>query len=275
MVENGKVLEEAKKEGARYGASETSHSRLTFDRPYPDPKNFAISFSFRTETSDGIIWIWANYKNYTRYFLMYIEDGFLMIDIQGSQNKKQLQYKEKRFDDGQWHELKLTKENRELTVQVDDLLSEKITDAASPSVMRRRMYVGGVISKHKKIFKFPHDNFIGCIKNFIVDGNEKDLHAQTRDVILCKKTKDIAYLHKGGFMTFAPLKSFNGPATDNQNIDVSIKFRTNNATGTLLALLSSSGFESKTGVLVEIKNNDLIFKADHAANGVQLEHKLH
>lgn len=238
--------------------------------------SFKLAFVFRTEKPDGTLWVWANYKNYTRYFLLYMEDGFLTLDIQGQHNKKQLQYKEKRLDDGEWHAVDLRKENKELVLQVDNLQPESINDAPNPNVMRKRMYVGGVISKHKKIFTFNHGNFVGCMKDFIVDGIEQDLHAQTRDVILCKTTKDIAYVHKGGFMTFDALRSVGGPATDILDVDISIKFRATNSTGVLVALLSSPNNEEKpsSGLVVQLIEGNLVFTATHLANSVQIEHKV-
>lgn len=58
--------------------------------------------------------------------------------------------------------------------QVDDLATEQLTDAPNPKVMRRRMYVGGVISKHRRMFAQHHEhaqlppafqvyNFLNCV----------------------------------------------------------------------------------------------------------------
>jgi hypothetical protein len=64
------------------------------------------------------------------------------------------------------------------------------------------MYVGGVISRHKKNFTLPFDGFVGCIRNFEVDGQVCDLVEASRDVVPCADTQGVAYVHTGGFATF-------------------------------------------------------------------------
>lgn len=78
--------------------------------------------------------------------------------------------------------------------------------------MRRRMYVGGVISKHRKLFDNQNNKdfnkpkilprFVGCIKDFRVNNMVKNLLSASRDLILCSYTKNIAYIHDGGFAVF-------------------------------------------------------------------------
>lgn len=80
-----------------------------------------------------------------------------------------------------------------------------LKDVPNPKVMRKRMYIGGVISRHKKNFTLSwFEGFVGCVKNFKVDDNEVDLMAEnsTRDVITCATSRDVAYVHGGGFATF-------------------------------------------------------------------------
>lgn len=75
-------------------------------------------------------------------------------------------------------------------------------DVPHPKVMKRRMYVGGVISRHKKNFTLTFDRFEGCIKNFEVDDQVHDLVATSKDVIPCAVTQGVAYVHSGGFASF-------------------------------------------------------------------------
>lgn len=76
------------------------------------------------------------------------------------------------------------------------------------------MYVGGVISKHRKLFSNKHaendernklvllSGFIGCIRNFRVNGVPENLLTASRDLIPCAYAREIAYVHNGGFATF-------------------------------------------------------------------------
>ena len=65
-----------------------------------------------------MLWVWANYKNYTRYFYLNVEGGFLTLEAKGHKEPKTLQFKGKRVDDNEWHTVVLTKRSREASVQV-------------------------------------------------------------------------------------------------------------------------------------------------------------
>lgn len=43
--------------------------------------SFQLSFSMRTEQPTGMIWVWANYKNFTRYFYLNLVDGYPVIEV--------------------------------------------------------------------------------------------------------------------------------------------------------------------------------------------------
>lgn len=85
---------------------------------------------------------------------------------------------------------------------MDELSPDYMKDAPNPKVMRKRMYVGGVISKHRKQFKLPLSGFEGCIRNFKVDTLQQNLFTTSRDLIPCIYSKEVAYIHEGGFISF-------------------------------------------------------------------------
>lgn len=100
-----------------------------------------------------------------------------------------------------------------LSIQVDEYMAEEMHDAPNPKVMRKRMYVGGVISKHRKNFNGQQEAersqikllpaFVGCIRQFRVDDTSpQDLVATSRDLVPCAHTHDVAYVHDGGFAIF-------------------------------------------------------------------------
>uniref|UniRef100_A0A915E2N1 Laminin G domain-containing protein n=1 Tax=Ditylenchus dipsaci TaxID=166011 RepID=A0A915E2N1_9BILA len=86
------------------------------------------------------------------------------------------------------------------------------------------MYVGGVISRHKKQFNLTLPGFSGCIKHFSVDGEEHNLLTTSRDVVPCSYTKDTSYIHDGGFTTFDPLRN-HGRSSPGQPVEFSLQFR--------------------------------------------------
>lgn len=81
--------------------------------------------------------------------------------------------------------------------------------------MRKRMYVGGVISKHRKLFNnnentIPNKHrllpaFVGCIRDFRVNNDLKNLLESSRDLTKCSYKKDVTYIHDGGYAVFSKL----------------------------------------------------------------------
>uniref|UniRef100_A0A914PDU2 Laminin G domain-containing protein n=1 Tax=Panagrolaimus davidi TaxID=227884 RepID=A0A914PDU2_9BILA len=259
-------------EGARYGATESSHSKINFASPYPDFKSFKLDFLFRTESPNGTLWVWANYKKYTLYFFLYLEDGFLTLDVKGKDTAvKQLQYKERKLNDGEWHAVDFRKQEHEIQLQVDNLAVETLKDVPHPRVTRKRMFIGGVISRHKKEFNFTRPSFNGCIKDFVVDGISRDLHSKSRDVILCKNTNDVAYIHHGGYASFSALKSFSN--TEPNTIEISFKLRSTTNTGLLFALLSQQEYNT-TYLFANMTSESIIFTAVHSDKKLFIEHKV-
>uniref|UniRef100_A0A183CJH3 Laminin EGF-like domain-containing protein n=1 Tax=Globodera pallida TaxID=36090 RepID=A0A183CJH3_GLOPA len=234
FIENGN--------GIHFGLGEYSHSRINFDqKPYPDYANFSVTFEMRSKTrgEGGLLWVWASYRNFSRYFVLRMDrHGFLQFDLKGHEQPKTVEYRAKRLDDGQWHRVELEKRAGQLSLGVDDMTAEKLADSPNPKVMRRRMYVGGVISKHRRIFndqltgeELAHA-FSGCIRRFHVDGKEHNLMKHSRDLIPCADTPNIAYVHEGGHGTFDSLNSHankRGPksvaAGADQIVEISAFFR--------------------------------------------------
>uniref|UniRef100_A0A914BUT8 Laminin G domain-containing protein n=1 Tax=Acrobeloides nanus TaxID=290746 RepID=A0A914BUT8_9BILA len=259
--------------GVRYGVSTSSHSRINFRsdiQPYPDPQNFKLTFSFRTVKKDGMLWVWANYKYYTRYFYLNMKSGFLSLGVKGHKQPKVQRYNAKRLDDNEWHHVDLRKQGRELRLQVDDLPPQLMKDMPNPKVMKKRMYVGGVISRHKKNFTLPFDGFEGCIRNFEVDGQVCDLVETSRDVIPCAVTQGTTYVHSGGFASFDALHNFDPKLT---GTNFSIRFRSSQPNGLILSLLSNENHMTAR-LIIHIENRSLVFNAFLADYGVEISQRI-
>lgn len=130
--------------------------------------SFTVSLSIRSDASNGMIWVWANYKNYTRYMYLNMIDGFATVEVKGHKQPKILKHLGRRINDGQWHDVVVEKRDRSLKLRIDELNAMEMTDCPTPKVMRRRMYVGGVISKHRSKFGLDTPGLDGCIRNFKV-----------------------------------------------------------------------------------------------------------
>jgi hypothetical protein len=246
-------------DGVRFGVSESSHSRINFEKPYPDFADFKLAMSFRTRQKNSMLWVWANYKNYTRYFYLNIENGFLTLEARGHRQPKTLVYKGKRIDDNEWHSITLTKKDRDIHLQVDDLPVETMKDAPNPKVMRKRMFIGGVISKHRKQFNLTLAGFAGCIKGFNVDEVEHSLLSANRDVVPCVRQRNVAYIHDGGYALFDPLRNHKTEQVGSQ-VEVALSFRSTHPDSALLfALLYATDNAYENARLTVSLQNSSVF----------------
>lgn len=90
--------------------------------------SFSLSFELRTaeqypqhhHTDGGLLWVWASYRNYSRYFVLRMDSrGFLQLDLQGNRGRaRALHYRATRLDDARWHRVQLTKRDSMLTLKV-------------------------------------------------------------------------------------------------------------------------------------------------------------
>uniref|UniRef100_A0A914VG69 Laminin G domain-containing protein n=1 Tax=Plectus sambesii TaxID=2011161 RepID=A0A914VG69_9BILA len=235
---------------ARFGLSKRSHFRVTFPRKEDiSYETFSLSFSFRTSKPNGMLWVWANYKNYTRYFNMSLAEGRLELTIKGSNNTMVMRIQEGLLDDNEWHTVKINKADKELRLQVDDLsTTEKKVPKAG--VVRKRMFVGGIAPEHERLllgrnpeWKFP--NFDGCISDFVLDGITYDLLTPknfARDVVPCVQPTPASYVHEGGYFTFNRIQ-YQGDV-----IQLGVEFRSGKANGWILALLQSNYTATRVGL---------------------------
>ncbi|EYC00933.1 hypothetical protein Y032_0112g342 [Ancylostoma ceylanicum] len=257
-------------DAVRYGISKSSHSRVNFEgKQYPNISDFQLSFSMRTEQPTGMLWVWANYKNFTRYFYLNLIEGFPTIEVKGrNPEPKILDCKERRLDDGHWHDIVIIKKERELILMVDELLPVSITDCPTPKVMRRRMYIGGVISKHRLSFNLQTPGYDGCIRDFKVNNVVQSLEGESsRDVIPCARPTKGMYAHEGGFAVFDGLhKSIKDGS---RNVDISLSFRPIVDEGTVLALLTNSNPE-KARLSIEVKQDKVLVTVIHEASGLEI-----
>ncbi len=79
-----------------------------------------------------------------------------------------------------------------------------VKDAPHPKVMKRRMYVGGVISRHRKLFAMTTPGLEGCMRDFRVNDRPQNLLEpnSSRDIVPCALPNTATFVHEGGFATF-------------------------------------------------------------------------
>uniref|UniRef100_A0A0R3RFI4 Laminin subunit alpha-2 n=1 Tax=Elaeophora elaphi TaxID=1147741 RepID=A0A0R3RFI4_9BILA len=249
------VLAQNDGEGAaRFGIAEASHSKLNFEEDHLDVNQFKIEFAFRTVLPNGMLWVWANYNNYTRYFFLNIIDGLVQLQVRGSKEPKILVYKSNKLNDGKWHNISMLKQGKGMLLKVDRNPAQHLKDTPNPKVIRKRMYVGGVISRHRKRFHLTVPSFSGCIRNFVVNGMQYDLFEKSRHVVPCIVPSNSAYVHESGYMTFGSLKSIR----QHGNIQISVQFRPAVKDGFIFGLMANKDPENAR-IAVYLKNSMMTF----------------
>ncbi|KAJ1371664.1 hypothetical protein KIN20_033651 [Parelaphostrongylus tenuis] len=223
----------------------------------------------RTEQPNGIIWVWANYKNFTRYFYMNLIDGYPTIEVKGRHAQpKILKNEKRRLNDGHWHDIVINKKDREFNLTVDELSPVTISDCPAPKVMRRRMYIGGLISKHRSSFASETPGFNGCIKDLKVNQMVHSLEGESsRDVIPCVRPTKGIYVHEGGFAVFDGLQKsiMNG----SRNVDISLSFRPIVDEGIVLALLTNTNLEAAR-LTIEVKQDKIFVTVIHEDSHLEI-----
>ncbi|CAD5206351.1 unnamed protein product [Bursaphelenchus okinawaensis] len=260
------------KQGYRFGITSSSHARINFQKPYPDYDTFDLKFDIKTKQRHGIVWAWANYKQFNRYFYLYTYRGFLALEIKGHRQPRKIYYKHQKVNDDEWHYIQLSKQGRILTIQVDEHPAEQMNDVPNPKVMKKRMFVGGFISKHRRQFNITIPTFEGCLRDFTVNGVTHDLSLASRDIVGCVKSFDADYLHNGGYMMFEPLLRFS--TKPEINIGVNVK-TTETKKALLIGLFNpeqANHHENHVALLIE--DGDLTFRISLRQHGVALEKKL-
>ncbi|PAV75919.1 hypothetical protein WR25_01227 [Diploscapter pachys] len=256
------------KHATRFGISKSSHSRINFTPEYPNITDFKISFSLKTNQPEGMVWVWANYKNYTRYFFFNILDGFATIEVKGHKNPRVLQANERRLNDDQWHDIVVEKHGKSLKIIVDELSPVEMADCPSPKVMRRRMYVGGVISKHRSQFGLVTPGFDGCLRDFMMNGISYQLDGEfSRDLIPCAKPTKGAYIHDGGFAVFDGVQK--SIKDGSRTILIDLEFRPIDNEGVILAILSNSNPE-QARLTIELSTDKILVTMIHAPSKLEI-----
>ena len=63
-----------------------------------------------------------------------MERGFITLELKGHKEPKALQYKQRRFNDNEWHRLSLVKKEREIRLQVGHYSSAWKTSRSTTSL---------------------------------------------------------------------------------------------------------------------------------------------
>ncbi|XP_065226738.1 laminin subunit alpha lam-3-like [Planococcus citri] len=159
----------------QFGDLPKSYVRLDYDRYVFHQKNSTIELTFRTFYLDGVLlMIPGSDDKQDHYLKVFLFGGKIIVLIKG---KRRLELQiETSYDDGNWHNLKLVRDGKNLHLFVDKSHSQKV---AIPKKLhfQNTLFIGG-FSNDIRIFDPVFDKIEalkGCIKEVIINGKKEDL----------------------------------------------------------------------------------------------------
>ncbi|KRZ89656.1 Laminin subunit alpha-2 [Trichinella sp. T8] len=158
-------------QNALFYNSTASYTRMFFQENLADAGDLKFSFHFCTAEPDGVLLFWSNRK-YSHYVALVLENGLLTLHLQGHKMISPIMATAasgQRLDDGQWHGIVFHKQQRQLSIQLDNHKPTLLKNLPKTLTLRMAggLLLGGLPKKLQNHiqtkFALP---FIGCIGDF-------------------------------------------------------------------------------------------------------------
>ncbi|CAH1185884.1 unnamed protein product [Phyllotreta striolata] len=226
--------------------------------------NFTIQFDFRTFYPDGVLFVSINKRR--NYVLLELKDGQLRLNIEGRKKKvKTLPISsDSRMNDGNWHNIRLTRKLKKLTVIVDK--------ESKPSRLNMRfkpkdeIYFGGVPSNSDYVLipdlKSRLIPFRGCMRSLEIN-NERQFLINNKNVQHSNITLCFSKLEEGAYFGGDAFAVYKEDFQISEMLEFAFEFRTSEQNG---ILLSASNFGDYPALSVELQNGAIVM-AVNLGNG--------
>ncbi|XP_032674953.1 laminin subunit alpha-1 isoform X4 [Odontomachus brunneus] len=244
----------------KFGDKPHSHTQLYLNFKKFWEKKYMIEFDFRTYYPNGLLFITPGLR-LKNYLMVVIQDGQLVLLLKGKQ-QRQLLFKTP-FNDGNWHHVVLSHDERKLTLLVDTQTPRtlKVPRRAGLASM---MYIGGLPENGTPL----PDNVVtkletlkGCIRGLRVNGNVYDMVGSTSrafNVGQCfPSVESGAYFQDEAYAIYQ--KNFELGAV----LELQLEFRTSELSGVLLSISAPDGSPS---LALELNNGRVIMSGDLGDN---------
>ncbi|EFN76045.1 Laminin subunit alpha-1 [Harpegnathos saltator] len=244
----------------KFGDKPHSHTQLYLNFKKFWEKKYMIEFDFRTYYPNGLLFITPGLR-LKNHLMVIIQDGQLLLSLKGKQQRQML-FKTP-FNDGNWHHVVLSHDDRKLTLLVDTQ-TPRILKVPRRAGLTSMMYIGGLPESGTP---FP-DNVIskletlkGCIRGLRVNGNVYDMVGSTSrafNVGQCfPSVESGAYFQDEAYAIYQ--KNFELGAV----LELQLEFRTSELSGVLLSISAPDGSPS---LALELNNGRVIMSGDLGDN---------
>ncbi|KAG7199623.1 hypothetical protein KM043_014226 [Ampulex compressa] len=244
----------------KFGDKAHSHTQLYLNFKKFWEKKYAIEFDFRTYYPNGLLFITPGIK-LKHYFMVVIRDGQLLLLVK-SRQKKEILFKTP-FNDGNWHHVVISHDERKLTLLVDSQTPGTIKVPRKIG-LTSMMYIGGLPESGTPIPEqvvVKLETLKGCIRSLRVNGNVYDMVGSTSrpyNVGQCfPSVESGAYFQDEAYAIYK--KNFELGAV----LELQLEFRTSELSGVLLSITAPGGSPSLS---LELNNGKVIMSGDLGDN---------
>ncbi|XP_035736479.1 laminin subunit alpha-1-like [Vespa mandarinia] len=240
----------------KFGDKSHSHTQLYLNFKKFWEKKYTIEFDFRTYYPNGLLFITPGLR-LKHYLMIVIRDGQLLLLVKCKQ-KKEILFKTP-FNDGNWHHVVLSHDERRLTLVVDTQTPRTIK-VPKKIGLAPMMYIGGLPESGTPLpeqIVVKLETLKGCIRGLRVNGNIYDMVGSTSrayNVGQCfPSVESGAYFQDEAYAIYK--RNFELGAV----LELQLEFRTSELSGVLLSITAPSGSPSLS---LELNNGKVIMSGD-------------
>ncbi|XP_043794597.1 laminin subunit alpha-2 isoform X1 [Apis laboriosa] len=244
----------------KFGDKPNSHTQLYLNFKKFWEKKYAIEFDFRTYYPNGLLFITPGLRP-KHYLMVVIRDGQLLLLVKSKQ-KKEILFKMP-FNDGNWHHVVISHDERKLTLLVDSLTPHTIKVPRKIG-LASMMYIGGLPESGTPIPEqvvVKLETLKGCIRGLRINGNVFDMVGSTSrayQVGQCfPNVESGAYFQDEAYAIYK--RNFELGAV----LELQLEFRTSELSGVLLSITAPGNSPSLS---LELNNGKVIMSGDLGDN---------
>lgn len=162
----------------KFGDKPHSHTQLYLNFKKFWEKKYVIEFDFRTYYPNGLLFITPGLR-LKHYLMVLIRDGQLLLVVKSKQ-RKEILFKTP-FNDGNWHHVVISHEERKLTLLVDTQ-TPRVLKVPKRIGLASMMYIGGLPESgtplpEQVVIKL--ETLKGCIRGLKINENIYDMVGST------------------------------------------------------------------------------------------------
>ncbi|KAL0132326.1 hypothetical protein PUN28_000249 [Cardiocondyla obscurior] len=244
----------------KFGDKPHSHTQLYLNFKKFWDKKYTIEFDFRTYYPNGLLFITPGLR-LKHYLMVLIRDGQLLLVVRSKQ-KKEILFKTP-FNDGNWHHVVITHEERKLTLLVDSQ-TPRFLKIPKKIGLASMMYIGGLPESGTPIPEqvvVRLETLKGCIKSLKINGTVYDMVGSTSrafNVGQCfPSVESGAYFQGEAYAVYRNNFEVDGV------LELQLEFRTSEVSGVLLSITAPSGSPSLS---LELNSGKVIMSGDLGDN---------